>query len=335
VPVSPTELSTVTITCNASDPNGINDVILSYRINGGAWVNTSMTLVVGITYTVDIGPFSYADFVEFLITAIDDYVTHNKAVDDNSGLYYNFTIGFSDVTGPTIEDIEHSPITPTDAETVDITCSVTDANGVEYVTLYYRINGGDWITEAMTLIAGTTYSCTIGTFSYADMIEYYIFAEDDSPNDNTASDDNGGAFYSFTVVSSDVTGPIIDDIAHTANNTELDLVNITCTVTDLNGIQEVTLYYRLNNGTWLSITMTLIATDTYKATIGPFAVGDVIEYYIVAIDDSPNHNSATDDNGGLYYSFEIKSSITEVNALVYFIPILALVALGITVRRKR
>ncbi|NHJ49922.1 MAG: hypothetical protein FK733_19170 [Asgard group archaeon] len=336
-PGSPTELSIITINCNASDPNGVNDVILSYRINGGEWINTSMLLISGITYSLDIGPFSYADFIEFFITAIDDYVLHNEAVEDNSGLFYSFTIGFSDETAPTIEDIEHSPLILTDAQTVDVTCSVTDANGIEFVTLYYRINGGNWIAENMTLISGSTYSYTIGPFDYADVIEYYIFAMDATPNENTATDDNTGAYYSFTVVSSDVTGPVIDDILHTANNTELDLVNITCTVTDLNGIQQVTLYYRVNNGTWLSITMTLVAGDTYRATIGPYAVGDVIDYYIVAIDDSPNHNSTTENNGGLYYSIEIipTPTPTETSTIVYYIPVLAIMALAIILGRKR
>ena len=57
---------------------------------------------------------------------------------------------------------------------------------------------------------------------------------DATPNQNTTIDDNTGAYYSFTVVSSDVTGPIIDDIEQSELVTDEVLVNITCTATDLN-----------------------------------------------------------------------------------------------------
>jgi hypothetical protein len=81
--------------------------------------------------------------------------------------------------------------------------------------------------------------------------------------------------------------------------------------------------------------MVLISGDTYGASLGPYAVGVVVDYYVVAVDDSPNHNSATNDNDGHYYSFEVISTPTEVGSLVYYIPVLAIFALALVIRRKR
>ena len=168
-----------------------------------------MTLTTGSTYEVSIGSFAYAADIEYYINATDSYITHNNATDDNSGNYYTFTIASSDVTAPTISDIEYNPNAPSDTDLVNITCTVSDLNGISSVVLHYRTNGGTWTTTTMLLISGDQYKTTIGTFAAADLIEFYITATDDSPNTNTATDDNGGAYYSFTV------------LAHSTSNTTL------------------------------------------------------------------------------------------------------------------
>ena len=61
----------------------------------------------------------------------------------------------------------------------------------------------------MTLSAPNQYSVTIGMLEIGDLLEYYIIAEDASPVYNGNVDDNGGLYYSCTVVTSDSTGPTI------------------------------------------------------------------------------------------------------------------------------
>jgi len=104
-----------------------------------------------------------------------------------------------DAEGPTIHVTAHMPVSPTDSDTVTISAQVTDSSGVSSVTLHYRINGGTWSTAAMSLLSGDTYTVTIGPFAESSTIEYYITALDASSNSNTATDDNGGAYYSFVV----------------------------------------------------------------------------------------------------------------------------------------
>ena len=142
-------------------------------------------------------------------------------------------------------------------------------------------------------------------------------------------------YGSIIIEANDIDGPIISNIVHSANVTETDLVNITCTVTDASGIQSVTLYYRINEDTWITLTMTLISGNTYGATIGTFAAGDIIEYYILAVDDSPNHNTRLNDNNELYFSFEVQSiPPTETTSLLFSLTLVAILALALIKRRK-
>jgi len=51
-----------------------------------------MTLISGDIYSVTIGSFAVSDTIEYYITAVDNSANHNEAIDDNSGLYYSFTV---------------------------------------------------------------------------------------------------------------------------------------------------------------------------------------------------------------------------------------------------
>ena len=295
--------------CNISDLNGINNALLCYRVNGGFWTSTTMVWIVDDLFDATLGTFTYDDFIEFYITANDTAINPNSATDDNSGSYYSFTIVSSDLTGPSISLVSHDPTTPTDAETITISCEVIDDNDISSVLLYFRINGGSWTSGIMSNTEDNIYEITFGVLDYDDFVEYYVYAVDDSPNNNIAIDDNGGFYYSFTIVSSDVTPPEIIDISHEPVSPEdLDSITFSCNATDSNGINSVTLYYRIDGGSWLDSAMTNTNGDKYETTLGPFAYGDIIEYYFEAIDDSPNYNSEIDNNSGSYYSFTIGSS---------------------------
>ena len=106
----------------------------------------------------------------------------------------------------------------------------------------------------------------------------------------------------------DKTPPTITNVSHYPTiplNTGVVLIN--CTAYDTNDILSVKLYYRINEGDiWYNKTMNRVRiTNSYNCTIGLFEADDMVEYYIVAIDNSSNHNQAVANNGGLYYSFTI------------------------------
>ncbi len=114
----------------------------------------------------------------------------------------------------------------------------------------------------------------------------------------------------------DIGPPLIVNIIHSPSTpTELDTVSINATVTDYSGVKSVTLHYRINDGTLIEVSMTLVSGDLYSVTIGPFAVSDIIEYYVSAEDNSFNNNEAINDNTGLYYSFTVSEAISEFQTL--------------------
>ncbi len=160
-----------------------------------------MTLVSGDIYSVIIGSFEENDAIEYYLTAIDNSVTHNEAIEDNDGQYFTIFIGSADITGPSITKILLTPSAPTEIDTVSIRAIVTDDSGVQSVTLYYRVNNGQWIEVSLTLLSGDYYSGSLGSFAIDDTIEYYISALDNSASHNLATNDNSGKYYSFTITS--------------------------------------------------------------------------------------------------------------------------------------
>ncbi len=102
---------------------------------------------------------------------------------------------------------------------------------------------------------------------------------------------------------------IIDVINSPVSATELDTIEIEARVTSPYGVQTVSLHYRVNGGTWIEVSMSLVSGDLYSCTIGTFAVDDIIEFYINATDVTIEHNIAINDNSGVYYSFTIIDSV--------------------------
>ena len=123
--------------------------------------------------------------------------------------------------------------------------------------------------------------------------------------------------------------PVITDIIHSPSTpTELDTISINAFVTSPYGVQSVTLHYRVNSGTWIEVSMTLVSSDLYSITIGSFAVSNTIEYYISATDNSVNHNLTINDNSGLYYSFSIAEGIPEFQMFSLLLPAITSLFLG-------
>ncbi len=166
---------------------------------------------------------------------------------------------------------------------------------------------------------------------------------------NCWSDWNGSEHYSIdgSANSSDLypsecilTPPLIESVNHNPSSpTNSDTITISATVSHSSGIDSVTLHYRINGGGWLVISMTLYTGSIYQATIGPFTVGSVIDYYITAIDSSISHNEATNDNNGTYYSFTVSAIVPEFSTLspilLFSVSILFLFVVAVLHKRKR
>lgn len=82
--------------------------------------------------------------------------------------------------------IEHMPILGNVSyhPEYDVSAKIVAHSGediyADSVLLYYKVNGGDYITEVMTLDSADYYSGTIAGILPSDTVEYYIYAADES-----------------------------------------------------------------------------------------------------------------------------------------------------------
>lgn len=150
---------------------------------------------------------------------------------------------------------------------------------------------------------------------------------------------NGGTYDAFIrMFIEDFTEPLITNVYSIPEYPAInETILINCTVTDRSGIHNVTLYYRVNDGLWQSIAMMENVPSTYLAILDlTLQLDDVIEYYLIAVDDSPNHNVVVEDNNGQYYEIIIQEfSTTQTNetsifsfiAFIIIIPIISYTSL--------
>ncbi|MCE7743390.1 MAG: hypothetical protein GOP50_13145 [Candidatus Heimdallarchaeota archaeon] len=92
LPSNPTNEDDVKITAIVEDISGLESVTIHYRVDGSSWIDLPMTIDGGSLYSVILPAFDVDELVEFYISAIDKTTTANEAVNDNSGLYFSFTV---------------------------------------------------------------------------------------------------------------------------------------------------------------------------------------------------------------------------------------------------
>ncbi len=125
-----------------------------------------------------------------------------KNLESNDGLNYYILFLSSDFIAPVITDVNHNPLDPTESDVITIGANVTDASGIYNVTLHYCVNRGLWMNIEMIVSFAfpEIFMVDIIAFAAGDLIQYYITAYDASGNWNEGINDNGGLFYSFTIL---------------------------------------------------------------------------------------------------------------------------------------
>ena len=100
----------------------------------------------------------------------------------------------------------------------------------------------------------------------------------------------------IVVVTPDSILPSITNVYVTQGRASVDEndVSIQALVSDLNGIVYVKLHYSFDNNNFTTVNMTLVegTTHLYSYHLGKFKNGQVIYYYIEAMDNSSVHNIA-------------------------------------------
>ena len=158
------------------------------------------------------------------------------------------------------------PSNPRSWNDVVVSVTILDDQNVKNATLHYRIDEGQWQSVSMTK-AGNTYFGTIPSAPDGSNVTYYITAYDSTdllsrkPSDATE-------FFSYTVID-DQESPVISEVL------ELDVrpmssesILINATITDDVAIENATLYYQVDDGSWTAVTMTKEG-DIFEATIPP------------------------------------------------------------------
>ena len=101
----------------------------------------------------------------------------------------------------------------------------------------------------------------------------------------------------------DLTGPAII-YTPIANTTNTAAVTLTATITDASGVPTSgsglpVLYWRVGNtGTFASVTATWVSGNTYTFSFGGGSINDMIQYFIVAQDNSINNNVSVTPSAG-------------------------------------
>jgi hypothetical protein len=103
--------------------------------------------------------------------------------------------------------------------------------------------------------------------------------------------DDHGAYSPYSNIESitvDTSPPMITLPFHTPTTPyQGDVVTISVNATDISTFN-VTLHYRVNSGTYIAVVMDNVYGDTFEVSIGSFMVDDTIEYYVHAVDNTPD-----------------------------------------------
>ena len=81
--------------------------------------------------------------------------------------------------GPTTQNLAHSPIIPAAGESVTVSIEANDPDGLETITLHYRVEGGAFSTTTMSQLgSSSTWQGNIPGQSSGNVVQFYLTASD-------------------------------------------------------------------------------------------------------------------------------------------------------------
>jgi hypothetical protein len=192
----------------------------------------------------------------------------------------------SDIQPPKINNVQHSPASPTDQDQVTVTATIIDNVGVKTATLFYDDGSGS--KNAAMSGSGSSYSANIGPFAVGKTVSYHVEANDAAGNVGKSTTG------SFTVVATaDKTPPAITSVSNSPTSPkDTDPVTITATITDNVGVASAEVKY--NDGGGPKSAATTASGPSYSANLGKFAGGVTVTYHIEAKDGTGNLQKSPD-----------------------------------------
>ncbi|MDF1863087.1 MAG: lamin tail domain-containing protein, partial [Verrucomicrobiales bacterium] len=109
--------------------------------------------------------------------------------------------------GPDLSGLIHSPVVPNANEAVTVSIDATDPDGINNLTLFYKVGGGAYQSVAMTA-AGPRFTGTIPGQSASAIVRFYVEGTDHGSaiSHYPAAAGEGGAFYKVQDGLADTTG---------------------------------------------------------------------------------------------------------------------------------
>ncbi len=260
---------------------------------------------------------------EWIGPDIGSFVTvqsQNKETNPNFTTYKDYFRLYSKVinettppifTNTTIVDNGYNPGPYT------IESTITDASGIATDSLYYRFGAAGGYTDVThdSVNVNTYYFTIPAVGSYPDTVFYYLSATDLAPTHNRATDPANApadSVFSFIVKdpADDHYPPVFFNTTQWTDTSYTGPYPVSSTIIDSCGVGEAYLYYRKGGSGAYSLAITdSVMVDDYYFTI-PYVVSppEFIEYYLEAVDASPNYNTGYDPPGAptTVFSFNVQ-----------------------------
>ncbi len=220
-------------------------------------------------------------------------------------------VGKADLVPP---EIRHIAIADgqREGQGVDLMANISDVDSmVAGATLFYRRQGTanfqatPLVHDGMGVYRGTVDASQV----LPPGVEYYILAVDSAPSANGSTSPAGAPanLYSFTVDPLDSNPPQVMHTPLMNDQREEAAVAIEATVSDLTGVDTVTLYYKASTQSlYTSLPMMLVSGNTYRADIpGAAVLAPSVNYYFEASDTRTPANVGVQPMGAPMSTFSL------------------------------
>lgn len=269
-PTAPNATNAVTVSATITDAQGLTTVKLYYKVNAGSYTSVNMTNV-GDVYSGTIPAQASASVVSYYVEATNNLSLTSYAPASAPTTPNTYTVA----APPAITGLAINPATPGATDVVKVSATITDAGTLTSVKLYYKINSGSYTNVNMTNV-GNVYSADIPAQVATTVVSYYVEATNNVSLTSVAPATAPATPASYTVSSlSSITGMAISPTVPTPS----DVVTVSATITDIQGVTTAELYYKVNSGSYSTVTMGHTG-DVYSGNIPAQSAGDVVSYYI-------------------------------------------------------
>lgn len=199
-----------------------------------------------------------------------------------------------DLQPPSITGVTDLPDTPNPGP-YNVTATVSDASGIQSALIYYSTNGGAYSSATPTIVNGSIYTFQIParTGSPVQEVRYYIWARDNSTNQNSATNPSNAptGYYTFNWTNDNLS-PAFTSVTVWPSPTNFNgPFPVNATINDDNGVLFASLHYRFGAGAWQEVPSDGNIGNVFSFTIPAISSTTIIRYYLEAVDNSGFFNT--------------------------------------------